>query len=241
MQRMIKEQLRKWLDENLEEVDSIDYFGPVYETDPEKFILSPGDIRMIKQISEHVQITVQKKGYEHFIGKNKSLKKTSQCDDVNERASDTELQEKLFNGISDLLRPYGENVVSLFTKEMAVVVTEGKMIRGRVRCVLCDIDIKPEKAKRKRRNEFYSQYWNGYNWCLSNFANHHLCNTHPIQKNASLFVGEKKGSEGLMEINGSNSPSTSCTVAEDLRGNSSDGDSDDKGVLHSTNNLIKRL
>lgn len=238
MQRMIKEQLKKWLDEKFEETDPVDYFGPVYDTDPGKFIFSPGDIRMIKQISEHVQITVQKRGYVHFTEKKKCLKKTSDCDDINERVSDTkEIQENLFNGISDLLKPYGENVGSLFTKDMAIVITEGKVIRGRVRCVLCDNDMKPENAKKKRRHEFYSQYWNGHSWCLSNFANHHLRNVHPIQKNVNLFVEEKKGFEGLLEIN--DGQSTSFADSDEINFNG--GNSDDKGVLNSSNYLVKRL
>lgn len=237
MQRMIKEQLKKWLDEKFEEIDLVDYFGPVHDTDPGKFIFSPGDIRMIKQISKHVQITVQKRGYVHFTEK-KCLKKTSDCDDINEHVSETtEMQLKLFNGMLDLLKPYGENVVSLFTKDMAVVVTTGKVIRGRVRCVLCDNDIKPGNAKKKRRCELFSQYWNGHSWCLSNFANHHLRNVHPIEKNVKLFVEENKGSEGSLEKN--NGQSTS--FANSGERNFNDGSSDDKGVLHSSNYLIKRL
>lgn len=184
---------------------------------------------MIKQISEHVQITVQKRGYVHFTEK-KCLKETSDCDDINERVSETtEIQEKLFNGVLDLLKPYGENVVSLFTKDMAMVITTGKVIRGRVRCVLCDNDIKPENAKKKRRRELYSQYWNGHSWCLSNFANHHLRNVHPIEKNVNLFVEENKGFEGSLEKN--NGQSTS--FADSGERNFNDGNSDDKGVLHS--------
>lgn len=103
---------------------------------------------------------------------------------------EAELHDKLFNGILDLLQPYGENVVSRFEKNMAIVTYEGNVMKGRVRCVLCDIEFEHEKKKRKKRQEFYSQYWNGYSWYLSNFANHHLRKIHPIQKSSNEH-GEK--------------------------------------------------
>lgn len=90
------------------------------------------------------------------------------------------MQQELFNGVSNLLKPYGATVFSLFKKEMVEVSIENGEIKGRVHCVLCDTET--EKATKKKRKEFYSQYWNGHKWILSNFANHHLNNVHPIDE-----------------------------------------------------------
>lgn len=130
---------------------------------------------MMLQISEYVRSTVQKKGYEHFNGENYMCSKsTIQRKPGISDADEAEIHDKLFNGILDSLQPYGENVVSRFEKNMAIVIVEGDLIKGRVRCILCDTEFEHEKKKRKKRQEFYSQYWNGSS------SNHHLRKTHPI-------------------------------------------------------------
>lgn len=48
---------------------------------------------------------------------------------------------------------------------------------------------------KKRRKDFYSQYWNGHKWILSNFANHHLRNVHPIANNANQAPEESDTDE----------------------------------------------
>lgn len=63
---------------------------------------------------------------------------------------------------------------------MAVVKNENGVIKGLVRCILCDLELENGNMRKKRRCEFYSQYWNGQRWCLSNFTNHHLHIQHPI-------------------------------------------------------------
>lgn len=67
------------------------------------------------------------------------------------------VQEQLYNEVLNALQPYG--VSALFKKEMVTVTNENGNIKGFVRCVLCDTDTDPKK--RRRRTEYYSQYWNG--------------------------------------------------------------------------------
>lgn len=142
-------------------------------------------------------------------------------------ADEAEIHDKLFNGILDLLQPYGLNVVSRFEKNMAIVTNEGDIIKGRVRCILCDTEFEHEKKKRKKRQEFYSQYWNGSRWCFSNFANHHLRKKHPVQKSSNGLHGEKNDvKENLWMIN-----SQFTSRANELNENSNNESSDSKGML----------
>lgn len=167
---MVKDQFKQW--------DFLDYFGPVYDTKPEQFCFSCGDIRMIQKIAEHVQIMVEKWGYQHFDGVN------SHCGTDHRETNnfvDEKIRESLYNAVLDLLTPYGSDVVSRFKKDMVEVTIEGDVISGRIRCILCDMELRPENSKRRRRTEFYQQYWNGHSWCLSNFSNRHLKNIHSDQ------------------------------------------------------------
>lgn len=189
---MIKDEYKNWLDKQKDDTNLIDSYGPIYNSKPEQFIFSCGDIKMIRQIAEYVQTTVRQRGYGYFKGKTKRcLPNATRCETKNSDADETGMQEKLFNGVSDLLQPYGKDVVALFKREMVVVTNEDGVINGCVRCVLCDSLSEPERKKKRRRQEFgenwngYKQYWNGYSWCLSNFANHHLRNVHPIQNNTN--------------------------------------------------------
>lgn len=227
MEEMVKNRLKIWLDEKLEEIDLRDYFGPVYETEVEDFNFSCGDVKMIQQISENVKMTIQKKGYEHFDAKISYHTKSTDCESKN---SETELQDRLFNGVSDLLKPYGEDVVSLFTKNMTVVTNENGVIRGGVNCILCNIGNESEKTKRKKRPDSYKQYWNGSNWCLSNFNNHHLRKVHPIQKSASVHVGNEDDSKKKILMK--NSPSTSPANEEN---------SNDAGMMRFENYFVMKL
>lgn len=190
---MIKDQLQSWLDEKMDSVDLIDYFGPVYDQKPKQFSLSCGDVRMIQQISQHVRALVAKKGYAYFNGEtnNRSPKSITRCEMTNDNVA--ELQERLFNGVLKLPEPYGDDVISLFDKDMAVVETEGKLITGRVCCVLCQIDNDRGISKRIKRKDYYSQYWNGRNWCLSNFNNRHLRRVHP---KSELYEKEQHSEDG---------------------------------------------
>lgn len=180
IQNMIKSGLKEWLDEKLEGKDYMDYFGPIYDTKPKEFTFSCGDIRMIQQISEYVRTTVQKRGYGRFKSCGKS---TTQCETDNFESEKEKLQEQLYNGVLELLQPYGKDVTSHFKEDMAIVSIDGGVIKGSVRCILCIIE--PHKNKRRKRQDFYSQYRNGKNWVLSNFSNHHLRKVHPIETDAS--------------------------------------------------------
>lgn len=235
---MIRDQFQQWLCERLEEKDFIDFFGPVYDTKPEEFTFSCGDIKMMLQISEYVRSTVQKKGYEHFNGENCMYpKSTIQRKPYISDADEADIHDKLFNGILDLLQPYGENVVSRFEKNMATVTNEGDVIKGRVRCILCDTQFEHEKKKRKKNQEFYSQYWNGSSWCFSNYANHHLRKIHPIQKSSDGLYGEK--SDAKEDLSMMNSQFTSR--ADELNENSNDENSDSKGMLRFEKHFGKKL
>lgn len=161
MQNMVKCLFREWLDEKLESIDLIDYFGPVYHTKPEQFNFSAGDKRMIEKISEHVRTTIQKKGYGFFDGRNTRRTTQSGINDSDVVANG--MKVKLFDAVSDLLQPYGENIVKQFKIDMVEVSTDGAMMKGRVRCILCDIGFGTQATKRKKRNEFYSQFRNGHN------------------------------------------------------------------------------
>lgn len=70
-------------------------------------------------------------------------------------------------------------MVIAFKKDMVVVTNENREVKGLVHCVLCDIDVETDTRKKKRRKDYYSQYWNGQKWSLSNFTNHHLNKVHP--------------------------------------------------------------
>lgn len=140
-QQMARNELKKWLDEKLGEVDLIDYFGPIYNSKPEQFEFTRGNVKMMCQISEYLQTTVRKNSYWYFKGKhNQCPKNVKQCETNENDDNEVEIQEKLFDGVSNLLLPYGQDVVKLFKKEMAIVKNEKGTISGRVRCVLCDRD-----------------------------------------------------------------------------------------------------
>lgn len=186
---MARNMLKDWLDKKIGEVDLIDYFGPIYDSKPDQFEFTRGDVKMICQISEYLQTTVRKNGYRYFKGKDSQCPENMKRCETNKNDDNlAEIQDKLFEGVSNLLLPYGQDVVSLFKKGMAIVKNENGAISGRVRCVLCDRDSEcetNESQKRRRRQAYYSQFWNGHSWCLSNFSNHHLRHAHPIQINAN--------------------------------------------------------
>lgn len=173
------------------EKNFVDYFGPIYEKKPEGFSFSCGDVKMLKQISEYVQSTVRKKGYRYFKGDSRCPQNEGQSETVDSGASDVEIKEKLFDGILNLLQPYGEDVVSLFKKDMVIVTNENGTISGRIRCVLCDTQFGIDVKKKRRRQEFYSQFWNGQSWCLSNYSNHHLQKVHPIHTDENQTTKKK--------------------------------------------------
>lgn len=189
---MARNELKNWLHEKIGEVDLIEYFGPIYDSKPDQFKFTRGDVKMICQISEYLQMTVRKNGYRYFKGKNSQCPENMEgCETNKNDDNQAEIQEKLFEGVSNLLLPYGQDVVSLFKKEMAIVKNENGAISGRVRCVLCDRISEcetNESQKKRRRQTYYSQFWNGHSWCLSNFSNHHLRHAHPIQSNANQQI-----------------------------------------------------
>lgn len=183
MEQMAKNQYTKWLSHNLSNINHMDYFGPIFQNQPEQFTFTCGDIKMIQQIAEYVRQTVQKKGYTHFQGKvaNIPIQKTSQSG-KRKNSSDSlsleELEEELFGGVLHLLKPYGAIVSSLFKKDMVEVTYLNGAISGRVSCIICtELEHKEKK--------FYSQFWTGNKWCLSNFTNHHLRKAHPIKKDTN--------------------------------------------------------
>lgn len=150
IEQMAKDQYKNWLDENTDTNHFVDHFGPIYHTKPEQFTFTCGDIKMIQQISEYVQSTIRKKGYGYFKAENSRCPKNTKRHGTNNRdASEEELQQELFNGVSNLLQPYGEHVVSLFKKEMVIVANEDGVISGRVRCVICDTEFDTEGKKKK--------------------------------------------------------------------------------------------
>lgn len=178
IEQMAKTQLIDFLAENEESNNFIEYFGPIYHSKPGQFTFTCGDRKMLKQLSGYVQTTVQKKGYAYFRAESRSCHQNSERHGTNIR-DEEELQEQLYNEVLNALQPYG--VSSLYKKEMVTVTNENGSIKGLVRCVLCDTDTDPKK--RRRRTEYYSQYWNGQKWILSNFINHHLNKVHTIAKN----------------------------------------------------------
>lgn len=184
IEKTARDQFKNFLDENTDGTNFIDYFGPIYYTKPNKFTFNCGDKKMMKQLSEYVQSIIRKYGYGYFQGDNRrahaNVKRSGTALHV---PSEEELQEGLFNGVLNLLQPYGDRVTTLFKKEMVVVTNENGEIKGHVHCVVCDIEKETEQKYKKRRKEQYSQFWNGQKWSLSNFANHHLNKVHPITKN----------------------------------------------------------
>lgn len=197
IEQMAKNQYTSWLDEHKETKNYLDYFGPIYCAKPEQFSFSCGDIKMIQQISEYVKSTIRMKGYGYFKGE---TSRYAQHIEQNDCFNDEELQKKLYDGVLDLLQPYGENVVSLFKEEMVVITNENGVISGRVRCVICDTEINNHKKKKKKRQELYSQFWNGHKWCLSNFSNHHLRKVHPITKYERQMPKESGSDDEKPEI-----------------------------------------
>lgn len=208
IEQMAKHQFKAWLDENTDTKNFVDYFGPIYHSKPDQFTFTCGDRKMIQQLSEYVQSTIQRKGYGYFRGE------ISRCSQNNKRhgtdncvINEKELQEELYNCVLNLLQPYGDHVISLFKKDMIVVENENGEIRGLVHCVVCDTEIETEKTKKKKRKDFYSQYWNGQKWILSNFANHHLHNVHPIANDANQTPKESDTDEQNSRIKPSRSTS----------------------------------
>lgn len=207
IEQMAKTQLIDFLDENKESNNFVEYFGPIYQSKPDQFAFTCGDKKMLKQLSVFVQTTIRQKGYTYFQAENRQRHQNSNRHGANIRdASEEQLQEELFNAVLNLLQPYGDHVSSLFKKEMVVIKKENGEIKGLVRCVVCDTDTEPKK--RRRRTEYYSQYWNGHKWILSNFANHHLNKVHLIAKNENQAPKEN-------EIDGENSQTSSAISTVD--------------------------
>lgn len=204
MQQMVKTEYTKWIENNVngEKTGLIDYFGPIHAEKPEEFMFSCGDIKMITQLSEYVKGTVQKKGYEYF---KEPSGRPSQA--VNRQSHDStfsleDAQGKLFAGILDSIKPYGDDVTSLLSREMIMVTNANGVMSGKVQCVLCDSgDISERKRKRKRQS--YLQFWNGKNWVVSNFTKH-LSNVHPMEQyklNKKNSNPERfESSESLIEL-----------------------------------------
>lgn len=201
MEQMVKDQLKDWLDENTDTTNFVDYFGPIYHTKPDQFTFGCGDKKMLRQISEHLQSTIRKKGYKYFQEQNSQCSQNSKRPGTDFDVNEEELQDELFNGVLNLLRPYGDYVISLFKKDMVEVTHENGEIKGHVRCVLCDTEIEAVKIKKKKRTEFYSQYWNGHKWILSNFANHHLQKVHRIANNTNQAPKKSDNDAGNSRIN----------------------------------------
>lgn len=215
IEQMAKDQFKDFLDRNTNATNFVDYFGPIYHTKPNEFIFTCGDIKMILQLSEYVQSTIRKNGYGYFQGENRRCYQNAKRNATDNRdTSEEELQEELFNGVLILLQPYGENVTSLFKKEMVKVTNQNGEIKGLVHCVVCDTDVETEKTKKKKRKDYYSQYWNGQKWSLSNFANHHLNKVHPITKNENQSPKESEVDEENFQTRHSSSP------VDDLRNSS---------------------
>lgn len=187
IQKMIINEFKQHLEEKFEEINFTDFFGPLYETSPERFRFITGDIRMIEQIAEHVKTTVQKKGYRHF---DEEKKRCETDDHKSNDDTDEVMRESLFQGVLDLLKPYGSNVTSRFERDMIEFSMEGGVPKGRVKCILCNME-----SIKKRRSASHAQYWNGNKWCLSNFAHKHLRNIHPIQN-----VILEEPSESIIEM-----------------------------------------
>lgn len=222
IEQMAKNEFKDWIDEQTHITNLVDYFGPIYHTKPQQFTFTCGDNKMIKQLSEYVQLTVRKKGYEYFQNKNRRCSQHSKRHGTDNRdLTEEELQDELFNGVLNLLQPYGDDVMSLFKKEMVEVTNENGQIKGLVHCVVCDTEKETGSKMKKRRKDFYSQYWNGQKWSLSNFANHHLNKVHPIMKNASK-------ESNIDEENSQNSDSISSVGG--LRNNSNIKHSIDKSM-----------
>lgn len=200
MQQMIKDRYENWLKENSVPIDYCDFFGPIYQNKPDQFAFSPGDIKMIVQISEYIQLTVKKKGYTYFKAKiNEYFNKDTGASNIqNDQDIKEKLHDELFNGVLDLLKPYGDNVASLFEKEMAVVSFENGKTKGGVRCVLCELKTNTNTMKRKKQQKFYSQFWKGQSWSLSNFTAH-LTGLHstqnktPAQSVSGINMEDKSG------------------------------------------------
>lgn len=72
---------------------------------------------------------------------------------------------------------------------------------------MCDTDAS-EKGGKKKRQEYFSQFWNGNKWVVSNFAKHLLCR-HPIhQKESEMSSSEvKPSSSSKLEVHQTSLPS----------------------------------
>lgn len=88
IEKMVKDQYKNFLEGKADRKDFADYFGPIYDEKPDQFTFTGGDVKMILQISEYVQLTVRKKGYGYFKGEN-SRCETNECD-----VSEAEMQKK---------------------------------------------------------------------------------------------------------------------------------------------------
>lgn len=71
IEKMAKDQLKDFLDENTNTANLVDFFGPIYRTKPDQFAFSCGDNKMVQQLSEFVKSTVRVNGYEYFQGKDR--------------------------------------------------------------------------------------------------------------------------------------------------------------------------
>lgn len=106
---MAKDQLKNFLDENTNTANFVDFFGPFYRTKPDQFAFSCGDKKMLQQLSEFVKSTVRVYGYEYFQGLDRPCNanvKRHEADNSSERDS----KDELFEGILNLLQPYGDSV-----------------------------------------------------------------------------------------------------------------------------------
>lgn len=52
IEQMAKNKFKDSLDENTHTINLIDYFGPIYHTNPDQFTFTCGDKKMILQLSE---------------------------------------------------------------------------------------------------------------------------------------------------------------------------------------------
>lgn len=68
IEQMVKTQLIDFLAGNEESNNFIEYFGPIYHSKPDQFTFTCGDRKMLKQLSDYVQTTVQKKRLCIFSG-----------------------------------------------------------------------------------------------------------------------------------------------------------------------------
>lgn len=185
--------------------EMLEYFGPAYRNNPDKFQFRPGDVKTIKSIVKHVKTIVDasgsNEGLKHFA-KKKKIKRLNTAEQPERMAVNplelNELKMTLSARLNDYLNGFNVDSSAMKHSDESIcnVRCNGNTIIGEIFCVLCKSKKEETKPKRIHYNPV-DKYW-----VLANFGKH-LKKVHGLVSGPKSVVIEIKQVENSIQIDAS--------------------------------------